>query len=159
MAPALTRRSDVGNRASLVLVEEGRIIEVPGGLDFITEDVDKIISEKSRAAEGACKCLIKICTSGKPTHPRTAVKECNQSLVSDFVATSKQTCPQLNNTHTATLLCGSISTSLEELYKTGILRSYQFYSIVNAADYCMNQCMEELLNDAWSELMTEIETL
>jgi hypothetical protein len=60
---------------------------VPGGLDFIAEDFDKIIEEKSRAAEVVCKCLIMICTSGKPTYPRTAVKECIQCVVSYFIAT------------------------------------------------------------------------
>jgi hypothetical protein len=76
MAPALTRISDVGKIPSLVLVEEGRAIEESGGLYFIAEDLDKIISEKSRTAKVVRKCLIKIYTSGKPTHPQTAVKEC-----------------------------------------------------------------------------------
>jgi hypothetical protein len=143
LAPILIQRAHLGNRASIILVQERKAVEVPGGLDTVAADLEAISETQADAGSVISRKLWLICSRRNVTsiHPSTAIKYCVQEVVSNFIAKI-----QLDNLSASTTLSNNIRLTLQHMYSTGILRTHYFAALIDAFYYCMHEWLDDILN-------------
>jgi hypothetical protein len=138
-----------------MLVQERKAVEVPCGLNQITENLAQIAKKDADAAIIISKKLWAIFRGRNVSseHPRTAMKNCIQELDSSFITkmADKFDNPSSEDAH----LSRNIQLTLQQLYNTGILRTHKFAAVVDAVYYCMNEWLDEFVNESVSDLLIE----
>jgi hypothetical protein len=116
-------------------------VVVPGGLDMVAADLEQVAATCVDAANLISRKLWCICSSRNAAsiHPRTAIKNCIEDMVSYFVAKAQQQYNKLGNSSASGDLSNNIKLTLQQLYITGILTTHTFAAIVDAVYYCMSE--------------------